>query len=199
MGKNAFPLLNRAAGLKQLNSVDDIPELVLEDRSMFVRAGEVATEFDDLAIIHEELNTARRQQSSLQPLLSLNKDYQKQTLKLSEQQELSGIIPIWFAMAGHQLWEARIEALDASIADVQNNIETGQKQHTQLQDQADRLNEVYLKAGGASIESLGREIEQQERLTADCRQRAKITRHWPAISTLMTPCRQKHSLPTNSR
>ncbi|WOG25875.1 ATP-binding protein [Endozoicomonas sp. 8E] len=174
VGKNAFPLLNRAAGLKQLNSVDEIfRELVLEDRSMFVRAGEVATEFDDLAIIHEELNTARRQQSSLQPLLSLNKDYQKQTLKLSEQQELSGIIPIWFAMAGHQLWEARIEALDASIADVQNNIETGQKQHTQLQDQADRLNEVYLKAGGASIESLGREIEQQERLTADCRQRAK--------------------------
>ncbi len=42
IGENAFALLNRAAGLKQLNSIDEIfPELVLNDRSAFDRAIEL--------------------------------------------------------------------------------------------------------------------------------------------------------------
>lgn len=50
VGENAFTLLNRAAGLKQLNSIDEIfRELVLDDHSAFERAAEVASEFDDLA------------------------------------------------------------------------------------------------------------------------------------------------------
>ncbi|MEZ6117167.1 MAG: SbcC/MukB-like Walker B domain-containing protein [Pirellulaceae bacterium] len=49
VGENAFTLLNRAAGLKQLNSIDEIfRELVLDDRSAFDRAIEVAAEFDKL-------------------------------------------------------------------------------------------------------------------------------------------------------
>src|SRR5690606_20775467 len=69
VGENAFTLLNRAAGLKQLNSIDEIfRELVLDDRSAFGRAAEVATSFDDLTDIHRELETARKQQRSLQPV-----------------------------------------------------------------------------------------------------------------------------------
>lgn len=38
VGENAFTLLNRAAGLKQLNSIDEIfRDLVLDDRSAFMR------------------------------------------------------------------------------------------------------------------------------------------------------------------
>jgi hypothetical protein len=56
VGENAFTLLNRAAGLKQLNSIDEIfRELVLDDRSAFERATEVASSFDDLTDIHREL------------------------------------------------------------------------------------------------------------------------------------------------
>jgi len=50
VGVNAFTLLNRAAGLKQLNSIDEIfRDLVLDDRSAYDRALEVAGEFDNLA------------------------------------------------------------------------------------------------------------------------------------------------------
>ncbi len=42
-----------------------------------------------------------------------------------------------------------------------------------LEEQADRLNDVYLQAGGTSIESLRREIDQQVKLTTDCRQRSR--------------------------
>ncbi len=69
VGENAFTLLNRAAGLKQLNSIDEIfRDLVLDDRSAFDRALEVAGEFDNLAAIHAELETARKQQESLVPV-----------------------------------------------------------------------------------------------------------------------------------
>ncbi|HEV7443533.1 MAG TPA: ATP-binding protein, partial [Steroidobacteraceae bacterium] len=68
VGENAFTLLNRAAGLKQLNSIDEVfRELVLDDTSAFERAAEVAKEFDDLAAIHGELEIARQQQQSLKP------------------------------------------------------------------------------------------------------------------------------------
>ena len=61
VGENAFILLNRAAGLKQLNSIDEIfRELVLDDRSKFERALEVAAEFNNLEAIHAELVTAQR-------------------------------------------------------------------------------------------------------------------------------------------
>ena len=69
VGENAFILLNRAAGLKQLNSIDEIfRELVLDDRSAFDRVLEVAGEFDNLAAIHAELEAAQRQQESLVPV-----------------------------------------------------------------------------------------------------------------------------------
>ena len=43
VGENAFALLNRAAGLKQINSIDEVfRELVLDDTSAFERAAEVA-------------------------------------------------------------------------------------------------------------------------------------------------------------
>ncbi len=174
VGKNAFPLLNRAAGLKQLNSVDEIfRELVLDDRAMFTRAGEVATEFDDLAVIHEELNTARHQQSSLQPLLNLHKDYQKLGQKLSEQKEMTAIIPVWFAMAGYALWGQKVNHLQEQLDDVNEAIQTNQKKNDLFKEQADRLQEVYLRAGGVNIESLRREIDQQKIITNNCRKNAE--------------------------
>ena len=55
--------------MKQLNSIDEIfRELVLDDRSKFERALEVAAEFNNLEAIHMELVTAQRQQESLVPV-----------------------------------------------------------------------------------------------------------------------------------
>ena len=52
VGKNAFALLNRAAGLKQLNNVDQLfRELVLEDKSAYKRAEEEVAGFDVLTDI----------------------------------------------------------------------------------------------------------------------------------------------------
>jgi len=100
VGENAFSLLNRAAGLKQINSIDQIfRELVLDDRSAFDRAGEVAREFDTLHGIHEELQISRRQRDSLLPVRQGRADWGKAAARLAERIRLKELLPVWFAAA----------------------------------------------------------------------------------------------------
>ncbi|MHA7880160.1 MAG: ATP-binding protein [Saccharospirillum sp.] len=178
VGENAFTLLNRAAGLKQLNSIDEIfRELVLDDHSAFDRAAEVASEFDDLATIHAELITAREQHDSLVPIAELHQRHQSTQQELKQQTQLKAILPVWFAQAGQVLWEARLTRLDDNIADSQQRLKTRQASIETLQGQADTLKDIYLKAGGASIEQLKEQIGDKQRWVAEREQHANDYRN----------------------
>lgn len=164
VGENAFTLLNRAAGLKQLNSIDDIfRELVLDDHSAFNRAGEVASEFDDLATIHGELETARRQHQSLIPIAETHKKHQATKEALTQSQTLKDIMPTWYAQAGYQLWTDRIDELNGQIKKSSTTLASLDAAATALKNKANTLNDIYLQAGGASIEQLKEQITLQAR------------------------------------
>lgn len=174
VGENAFTLLNRAAGLKQLNSIDDIfRELVLDDHSAFDRASEVASEFDDLAAIHAELMIARHQHDSLVPIADVHARHQSVSAELAQQQQLKDILPIWFAQSGHQLWTRRIDGLDGQIDESQGKIDALQDSVAAMQSQADTLKDIYLQAGGASIEQLREQIRDKHRWVNDRRKHAE--------------------------
>ncbi|MEN1933813.1 hypothetical protein P4909_23675 [Escherichia coli] len=68
-------------------------ELVLDDHSAFDRAAEVANSFDGLTEIHQELETARKQQQSLQPVALSWEKYQKQERQLADWQTLESLLP----------------------------------------------------------------------------------------------------------
>lgn len=173
VGENAFTLLNRAAGLKQLNSIDEIfRELVLDDHAAFDRATEVAAEFDDLAAIHQELETARRQQQSLLPIERLNRDHLQSRDQLSQQQLLLRLLPIHFAVIGQRLWGHQVERLLGEIDGLGQQLTQQEQQERELQGQADALKDIYLKAGGAGIEQLEEQIATQQSLTAERRRNA---------------------------
>ncbi|SOB74793.1 Uncharacterized protein YPO0396 [Marinobacter sp. LV10R510-11A] len=164
VGENAFTLLNRAAGLKQLNSIDEIfRELVLDDHSDFDRAREVASEFDDLAAIHAELETARRQYQSLTPIAEAHKSHQAAHEALNKQQTLLEVLPVWFAQAGYQLWTDKASELKSQVDTGYNGIKSLEVTATTLKSKAETLKDIYLQAGGASIEQLKDQIAQQER------------------------------------
>lgn len=164
VGENAFTLLNRAAGLKQLNSIDEIfRELVLDDHSAFERAAEVASEFDDLAAIHSELETARKQQQSLLPIASTYEKHQSTHKALGQQQTLKDILPVWFAQVGQQLWGEQATLLERKINDSRSAVATLKNTVQQLGSKADNLKDIYLQTGGASIEQLREQIAQQQR------------------------------------
>jgi uncharacterized protein YPO0396 len=163
VGENAFALLNRAAGLKQLNSIDEIfRELVLDDRAGFQRAAEVAQEFDTLKGIRLELEVALDQQKSLLPIERRNKAYQSCENQLKEQGQLLKVLPVWFAVAGHRMWGKKVIKLEKDIKAIAQDIKREKQNADNLQEQADTLKEVYLKAGGAGVEHLKARIAQQK-------------------------------------
>jgi len=165
VGENAFTLLNRAAGLKQLNSIDEIfRELVLDDRAAFDRAAEVASSFDDLTAIHQELETARKQQRALLPVASGWERYKALQDEHQEQLALEGILPVWFAEQGHRLWLAETDRLEQ----VYRQAESEQMQcKRQLDDHGvvtDQLRQRYLQVGGAGIDQLRARIAEWSKI-----------------------------------
>lgn len=189
VGPNAFTLLNRAAGLKQLNSIDEIfRELVLDDQSAYEDALKVADSFDELATIHAELETANRQYLALLPLRDMARQEQAQQLLLTDLRTLQAALPRWFASQGQELWQQRSADLQTQLAQLQGQIEQAQTTLANAQaDEQARL-EDYLRTGGSNIELLQSSIATQRQVLGQ-RQAAltdyrKLARNlalpWPA-------------------
>lgn len=182
VGENAFTLLNRAAGLKQLNSIDEIfRELVLDDHSAFDRATEVASSFDGLTEIHQELETARKQQQSLQPVALSWAKYQEQQQHLSSKQTLASLLPVWFAQQASLLWQETVSRLEVELGEAETREEQIQSQ-LELQKKAvtDCL-QRYIKVGGANIDELNERINDWQKTLGSretqARQYQQLTRN----------------------
>ena len=166
VGENAFTLLNRAAGLKQLNSIDDIfRDLVLDDHAAFDRALEVAGEFDNLAAIHAELETARRQQESLVPVAEEHQRLLNSQKKVDRFRTLKRIVPIWFAIVGREKWSKVMSQLSAERDKLEAKLANEQEKAKACGARVDILRQRYLELGGNVIGELEKTIEvQRERV-----------------------------------
>lgn len=168
VGENAFTLLNRAAGLKQLNSIDEIfRDLVLDDRSAYERAIEVAGEFDNLAGIHNELETARRQQASLVPVAEEHQELLKARRKFERSQVLKRILPVWFAINRQLRWAEVIAQFADEHQHLQSELRSKQGEERECRAKADALQERYLQLGGNAIDELETVIDLQETILAE--------------------------------
>lgn len=163
VGENAFTLLNRAAGLKQLNSIDEIfRDLVLDDHSAFDRALEVAGEFDNLAQIHAELEVARKQQESLVPVAEEHHKLVKAQHKVERLRTLKRIVPIWFAVVGEEKWTEVLAQLTTDRDKAQARLESVQAEENACRSRVDTLRECYLALGGNVVNELERTIAAQK-------------------------------------
>jgi len=170
VGENAFSLLNRAAGLKQINSIDQIfRELVLDDRSAFGRAAEVAREFDTLHGIYEELQIARRQRDSLIPVEQGKVEWEKFTEQLKLQRHLKELLPIWIAEASIQLLQAEDKRLTDEKEEVIAQLHSSQVEMDACERRVQTLNEEYLRHGGAAIQEIEEIIRIKEKFTSQLR------------------------------
>lgn len=164
VGENAFALLNRAAGLKQIDSIDEIfRELVLDETAAFDRAAEVARQFDDLAAIHAELEVARTQQESLRPVESAWNERQQILGMLRLHRELRTALPIWYATHGHRLWTEHIALLDEDLRACELRSQELAQDLRVASTQAESLRDIYFRAGGSNVEQLRELIKAQNR------------------------------------
>ncbi|MCP4768607.1 MAG: AAA family ATPase [Gammaproteobacteria bacterium] len=173
VGDNAFTLLNRAAGLKQLNSVDELfRELVLDDSSAFVRAAEVAAEFDDLAIIRSELESARLQQQSLHPLSNEYVAYQKCGEQLEHIRLLLRVSPIWYASHACRLLKLQEECLEQDLQELEIQLNDLTKRIDVQKGHTENLRDLYMQTGGADIDQLKQQLSDRRDNLGHCRRRA---------------------------
>lgn len=163
VGPNAFTLLNRAAGLKQLNSIDDIfRELVLDDHSAFDDALQVANSFDELAAIHAELELANRQYLALLPLRDMAAREAEKHQRLQDLRLLHAALPHWFAAQGERLWRERVNDLNAALDAGERQIDDARTTHKVAEDAAQALLETYLRCGGGDVKLLEDNIASQQ-------------------------------------
>lgn len=168
VGENAFALLNRAAGLKQIDSIDEIfRELVLDDNAAFDRAAEVARQFDDLAAIHAELETARLQRDALQPVASTWETRQQVLESLTRQRALQTALPIWYAGHAHRLWTQQLADVEEKLRGCASRESEVTEAIKAAESQATALRDIYLQAGGASIEQLRELIAKSEQIVQE--------------------------------
>lgn len=157
---NAFTLLNRAAGLKQLNSIDEIfRDLVLDDRTAFDRALEVAGEFDNLAEIHAELEIAKKQYESLLPIKRENDALKKLNQKTTALRTLKRIMPVHFAIRCQEAWTTELTRIGRQQDDFTEKLKTKEQEYQLQQIKTDTLKESYLQLGGNVIGELEKTIE----------------------------------------
>lgn len=160
VGSNAFTLLNRAAGLKQLNSIDEIfRELVLDEHSAFDDAQKVVDGFAELASIHADLELANVQFVSLLPLRDLAAREQQQSQQLQHLQSLQQQLPPWFAAQGAQWWQQHANQLQAQIAQRNQLLHSAQTRIDTARQHEQNLHGIYLQAGGADIVTLEENIQ----------------------------------------
>lgn len=197
--ENAFNLLNRAAGLKQLNSIDDIfRELVLDDTAQFERASDVANSFDDLTAIYEELEVARRQLRSLEPVTLQWQKYQQLEAHLREQKQLSSSLPVWFAEQAHAKWKAESQRLQLASTSLQAELGDAEQQQQQLSQQRDELYARYLNLGGKDLQSREQLIRA---LRGTLAERQRDARQYRALvqKLALDPTLSREALATNQQ
>lgn len=166
---NAFNLLNRAAGLKQLNSIDEIfRELVLDDCAQFERAREVADSFDDLTAIYQEIELARRQIRALEPVKQHHKQHVELEQKLRVQERLVQLFPAWFAAGSQQRWQHEWQRLNSAVEQAKQQVEEANRQYQQQDEQVQHLHGQFLQLGGSDIQTLQELIRRTEKERNQC-------------------------------
>lgn len=155
VGENAFSLLNRAAGLKQLNSINQIfRELVLDNKPQFDQALKVANSFDDLEEIYQEVLRAKEQIDALQPIAKEHQ-YWKQLNKNEEQyREFRELLPIWFAQRETHLLEEALTKAEAERSQLISELDTLSAQIQASEETERTLQARYMNQGGAAIEEV---------------------------------------------
>lgn len=179
VGDNAFDLLNRAAGLKQLDSIDKVfRELVLDDASAFEDARKVADEFDTLAGIRHELETARKQRETLLPIEKGGVDLKEVGAKLDEHNALLSLLPVWFGEQAIALWRHKSESRQTELLEEQRqaDILADRLSHAIATEQS--LQTRYLQVGGQRIEELNRHLSLQEGKLRECQREAARYQTW---------------------
>lgn len=177
-GAKALRLLVRIQSGHQIKTVDELyKEMVLEDPATFIAADRALNHFDDLEASYVAMQTEKRKADLLGPIIELH-----QTM-VDAEAEIATLDTFGLAAAGDtpvSLWALRTEdrLLDAAATvnrlgrtSATEQLRAAKGRENAKDTELETAKQQHRDSGGAALEQLGTEIENQTRLLDERRQR----------------------------
>ena len=157
--RNAPALLSRALGLKRIDDLTTlIRELVLEPSTVRDDARTVVAEFADLVSVHDTLVDARARRDALARLPELDATLRRTAEAIEALRAERDALPVHVARRALELWERRVETLEAALAEVGRALGEAELAAEALAERVERFHEAYLGLGGNQVETLRRDL-----------------------------------------
>ncbi|QEP45226.1 hypothetical protein D5085_18335 [Ectothiorhodospiraceae bacterium BW-2] len=158
--RNAPALLSRALGLKKIDNLTQlIRDLVLEPSGVSHDARQVVAEFDDLVLIHRQLEDARNQRDTLQELPALHHHISSAEEQLQQLQAERRALSVYLSEQAQRLWQQRIDDITLQQQRQQQQIEQQQQQESDLADRVEQLHAAFLSRGSEQLQQLRLELD----------------------------------------
>ena len=160
VSEKAFALYNRAMGLKQIGSIDDVfRTLVLDERPFFEKAGKVVSDFDGLKLIKGKIDDAENLKNKLLPIVQESAVFEGHSKNLSNYHLLSEILPRFFAQKNHEALTAVKGEKEKEKSELDSRLEREQEKERTLGEIKEAADTAYKSLGGGSVETLKELIE----------------------------------------
>ncbi|MES9882901.1 MAG: SbcC/MukB-like Walker B domain-containing protein, partial [Sedimenticola sp.] len=111
---------------------------------------------------------------------------------------LKQILPIWFAIQGHGLWQQQQQRLGKALEQSEARSAQLRRDQLQLEQTTEVQHRLYIEQGGGNIEQLEQQLETHERLHRICQRSAddylQLSRALGFDATLSAPALAKNQL-----
>ena len=167
-GAKALRLLARIQAGNQVRSVDELyKEMVLERPATYAAADRAIEHFDDLESAYAAMRTEEAKEQVLGPITDL---HERRTIAVRRAAELDaygvtapGHTPVraWLLRTHARLLARAVEANRAARTDVADRLRTSAATEADLLRDLEATKAAHRSAGGATLQSLGLDIDQE--------------------------------------
>jgi len=173
-GAKALRLLARIQAGNQVRSVDELyKEMVLERPATYAAADRAIDHFDDLEQAYAAMRTEEQKQEVLAPITELHARHQAAVQRRADLDAFGVTAPghtpvsVWRLTTHRRLLTAAVEVNRAGRASVAAELAEVTREEATLRADLDASREEHRDSGGAAIERLTAEIEQERLLRTE--------------------------------
>jgi uncharacterized protein YPO0396 len=172
--EQALELFNQTVSMKSVGNLTDfVRSHMLEAPEVDDRIAGLIGHFDDLNRAHDAVVDARARIEALEPLVADSERHSEIEAQVQHWRECRDHLEPWFAGLKAELLDQRIGNQERDLAQIDRRIERLSQRHRDELANRDELKRALAEHGGDRLESLARQIEEQQRQRDTCRDHAQ--------------------------
>lgn len=159
----AIELFYQTVSMKSVTSLTSfVREQMLERTDIGEQIEELKKRFEDLNKAYAAVIDSRKQRDILAPLIGLNQEFNELENKIKEIDDLSKVIPVYFADKKLELLQNEISNYNRRLKQLESQLNGIESQLEQALDTKSELQMSIRNNGGARLEQIAREIKATE-------------------------------------